>query len=148
MPDGPPRLGLAMAKKFVVGAVLIVLLSATAVASAVLLEVDKSIQVFQEASIPIPNIENELDKVDPGSPQTILVLGSDRRFGDGSIPPRSDTIIVVRLDPNKNATAILSIPRDLRVDIPGHGRDKINAAYAEGGPKLTVRTVKQLLQLP
>ncbi|MEA2131720.1 MAG: hypothetical protein QOJ85_4611, partial [Solirubrobacteraceae bacterium] len=49
MPDGPPRLGLAMAKKFVVGAVLIVLLSATAVASAVLLEVDKSIQVFQEA---------------------------------------------------------------------------------------------------
>jgi LCP family protein required for cell wall assembly len=114
----------------------------------VLLEVDKSIQVFQEASIPIPNIENELDKVDPGSPQTILVLGSDRRFGDGKIPPRSDTIIVVRLDPNKNATAILSIPRDLRVDIPGHGRDKINAAYAEGGPKLTVRTVKQLLQLP
>jgi LCP family protein required for cell wall assembly len=148
MPDGPPRLGLAMAKKFVVGAVLIVLLSATAVASAVLLEVDKSIQVFQEASIPIPDIENELDKVDPGSPQTILVLGSDRRFGDGTIPPRSDTIIVVRLDPNKNATAIMSIPRDLRVDIPGHGSDKINAAYAEGGPKLTVRTVKQLLQLP
>jgi LCP family protein required for cell wall assembly len=137
-----------MAKKFVVGAVLIVLLSATAVASAVLLEVDKSIQVFQEASIPIPDIENELDKVDPGSPQTILVLGSDRRFGDGKIPPRSDTIIVVRLDPDKNATAILSIPRDLRVDIPGHGRDKINAAYAEGGPRLTVRTVKQLLMLP
>jgi polyisoprenyl-teichoic acid--peptidoglycan teichoic acid transferase len=147
-PDGPPRLALAMAKKFVVGAVLIVLLSATAVASAVLLEVDKTIQVFQEASIPIPDIENELDKVDPGSPQTILVLGSDRRFGDGKIPPRSDTIIVVRLDPDKNATAILSIPRDLRVDIPGHGRDKINAAYAEGGPKLTVRTVKQLLMLP
>ncbi|HEY0345918.1 MAG TPA: LCP family protein [Solirubrobacteraceae bacterium] len=147
-PDAPPRLALAMAKKFVVGAVLIVLLSATAVASAVLLQVDKTIQVFQEASIPIPNIENELDKVDPGSPQTILVLGSDRRFGDGKIPPRSDTIIVVRLDPDKNATAILSIPRDLRVDIPGHGRDKINAAYAEGGPRLTVRTVKQLLMLP
>jgi LCP family protein required for cell wall assembly len=147
-PDGPPRLALAMAKKFVVGTVLIVLLSATAVASAVLLQVDKTIQVFQEASIPIPDIENELDKVDPGSPQTILVLGSDRRFGDGKIPPRSDTIIVVRLDPDKNATAILSIPRDLRVDIPGHGRDKINAAYAEGGPKLTVRTVKQLLMLP
>jgi LCP family protein required for cell wall assembly len=147
-PDGPPRLALAMAKKFAVGAVLIVVLSATAVASAVLLQVDKTIQVFQEASIPIPDIENELDKVDPGSPQTILVLGSDRRFGDGKIPPRSDTIIVVRLDPDKNATAILSIPRDLRVDIPGHGRDKINAAYAEGGPKLTVRTVKQLLMLP
>jgi LCP family protein required for cell wall assembly len=148
-PELPPRLGLAMAKKFVVGAVLIVLLSATAVASAVLLEVDKSIEVFQENSIPIPDIENELDKVDPGSPQTILVLGSDRRFTDGKgTPVRSDTIIVVRLDPDKKSTAILSIPRDLKVEIPGYGEDKINAAYAEGGPKLTVRTVKRLLGIP
>jgi LCP family protein required for cell wall assembly len=138
-----------MAKKFVIGAVLIVLLSATAVSSAVLLEVDKSIEVFQENSIPIPNIENELDKVDPGSPQTILVLGSDKRYTDGKgTPVRSDTIIVVRLDPDKKSTAILSIPRDLKVTIPGHGEDKINAAYAEGGPRLAVRTVKLLLGIP
>jgi LCP family protein required for cell wall assembly len=149
IPELPPRLGLAMAKKFVIGAVLIVLLSATAVASGVLLEVDKSIEVFQENSIPIPNIENELDKVDPGSPQTILVLGSDGRFTDGKgTPVRSDTIIVVRLDPDKKSTAILSIPRDLKVNIPGHGSDKINAAYAEGGPRLAVRTVKALLNIP
>jgi LCP family protein required for cell wall assembly len=148
-PELPPRLGLAMAKRFVIGAVLIVVLSATAVASGVLLEVDKSIEVFQENSIPIPDIENELDKVDPGSPQTILVLGSDGRYTDGKGDPvRSDTIIVVRLDPDKKSTAILSIPRDLRVEIPGHGMDKINAAYADGGPKLTVRTVKALLNLP
>src|SRR5882757_7595656 len=138
-----------MAKRFAIGAVLIVLLSATAVASGVLLEVDKSIEVFQENSIPIPNIENELDKVDPGSPQTILVLGSDGRFTDGKgTPVRSDTIIIVRLDPDKKSTAILSIPRDLKVDIPGHGEDKINAAYAEGGPRLAVRTVKALLNIP
>ena len=149
MPDLPPRLGLAMAKKFAIGAVLIVLLSATAVASGVLLEVDKSIEVFQENSIPIPHIENELDKVDPGSPQTILVLGSDKRFTDiKGDPVRSDTIIVVRLDPDKKSTAIMSIPRDLKVDIPGHGSDKINVAYALGGPRLAVRTVKQLLGLP
>jgi LCP family protein required for cell wall assembly len=148
-PELPPRLGLAMAKRFAIGAVLIVLLSATAVSSAVLLEVDKSIEVFQENSIPIPDIENELDKVDPGSPQTILVLGSDGRYTDGKGDPvRSDTIIVVRLDPDKKSTAILSIPRDLQVEIPGHGTDKINAAYAEGGPKLVVRTVKALLNLP
>ncbi len=148
-PEPPPRLGLAMAKRFAVGAVIIVLLSATAVASGVLLEVDKSIEVFQENSIPIVGIENELDKVDPGSPQTILVLGSDGRYTDGKgTPVRSDTIIVVRLDPDKKSTAILSIPRDLRVEIPGYGMDKINAAYAEGGPKLTVRTVKALLNLP
>jgi LCP family protein required for cell wall assembly len=138
-----------MAKKFAIGAVLIVLLSATAVASGVLLEVDKSIEVFQENSIPIPHIENELDKVDPGSPQTILVLGSDKRFTDiKGDPVRSDTIIVVRLDPDKKSTAIMSIPRDLKVDIPGHGSDKINVAYALGGPRLAVRTVKQLLGLP
>jgi LCP family protein required for cell wall assembly len=148
-PELPPRLGLAMAKRFVIGAAIIVLLSATAVSSAVLLQVDTSIQVFQENSIPIPNIENELDKVDPGSPQTILVLGSDKRFTDGKgIPVRSDTIIVVRLDPDKKSTAILSIPRDLKVEIPGHGEDKINVAYAIGGPRLAVRTVKLLLGLP
>ena len=78
--------------------------------------------VFQRESTPIPGIKNVLDKVDPGGPQTILVLGSDRRYGDGrTIPARSDTIIVVRLDPDKNATAIMSIPRDLKVEIPGYG---------------------------
>ena len=148
-PDLPPRMGLAMAKRFAIGAVLIVLLSATAVSSAVLLEVDESIQVFQDNTIPIPDIENELDKVEPGSPQTILVLGSDGRYNDGKgVPVRSDTIIVVRLDPNKKSTAILSIPRDLQTEIPGYGTDRINVAYALGGPKLVVRTVKALLNLP
>jgi LCP family protein required for cell wall assembly len=148
-PELPPRLGLAMAKKFAIGAVLIVLLSATGVASGVLLEVDKSIEIFQENSIPIPNIKNELDDVQPGQPQTILVLGADKRYTDGKGDPvRSDTIILVRLDPDKKSTAVMSIPRDLQVEIPGHGKDKINAAYALGGPRLTVRTVKTLLNLP
>ncbi|MGH2901686.1 MAG: LCP family protein, partial [Solirubrobacteraceae bacterium] len=105
--------------------------------------------VFQRNSTPIPGISNELDKVAPGSAQTILVLGSDRRYGQGKgEPPRSDTIIIVRLDPDKEATAVMSIPRDLKVEIPGVGTAKINAAYAEGGPKLTVRTVKNLLVIP
>jgi LCP family protein required for cell wall assembly len=148
-PELPPRLGLAMAKKFVIGAVLIILLSATAVASGVLLEVDKSIEIFQENSIPIPNIKNELDDVPAGQPQTILVLGADKRYTDATGDPvRSDTIILVRLDPDKKSTAVMSIPRDLQVDIPGHGMDKINAAYALGGPRLTVRTVKALVNLP
>ena len=76
----------------------------------------------------------------------MMILGSDQRFGDKKlgIKPRSDTIILVRLDPDKEATAVMSIPRDLKVDIPGHGNDRINAAYELGGPRLTVRTVKQL----
>ena len=49
----------------------------------------------------------------------------------------------MRLDPGKGV-ALLSLPRDLKVEIPGHGTDKINAAYTLGGPKLTIKTVKQL----
>ena len=146
--DETPRLGRDMWKRFLIGGVLVVLLSATAVASGVLLQVHETIEVFQEESTPIPGIKNELDTVDPGGPQTILVLGSDGRYGEKGIPVRSDTMIVVRLDPNKNATAVMSIPRDLRVEIPGRGTGKINTAFALGGPRLAVRTVKALLNIP
>ena len=143
-----PRLGWDMWKRFLIGGVLVVLLSATAVASGVLLQVHESIEVFQQESTPIPGIKSVLDEVDPGGPQTILVLGSDGRYGEKGLPVRSDTMIVVRLDPTQNATAIMSIPRDLKVQIPGVGTDRINAAYATGGPRLAVRTVKQLLGIP
>ena len=55
---------------------------------------------------------------------------------------RSDTIILVHIDAEKDFLSMLSIPRDLRVDIPGHGLNKINAAYAFGGPALLIRTVQ------
>jgi len=127
----------------------VIMLTATAVASGVLLQVHETIDVFQRNSTPIPGIQNELDQVEPGGPQTILVLGSDRRFGQTKgEPPRSDTIILVRLDPDKKATAVMSIPRDLKVEIPGRGTSKINTAYALGGPRLTVRAVKGLLGIP
>ena len=56
--------------------------------------------------------------------------------------------MLVRLDPDKEATAIMSLPRDLKVEIPGHGTDKINAAYELGGPELTLETVKAVTGLP
>jgi len=144
--DDTPRLGRGMAKGFALGGVLIVLLSAIAVATTLLLEVHKDIGFVREGSIPIPGIKGVLDDVPAGRPQTILLLGSDHRFGDGKgNRPRSDTIIVVRLDPEKHATAIMSIPRDLKVDVPGVGMTRINEAYHDGGPKLTVRTVRHLL---
>jgi LCP family protein required for cell wall assembly len=79
-----------------------------------------------------------------------MILGSDQRFGDKKlgIKPRSDTIILVRLDPDKEATAVMSIPRDLKVDIPGYQNDRINSAYELGGPRLTVKTVKKLFGKP
>src|SRR3954453_1835201 len=139
-----------MYKRFLLGALVVVLLSATTVATAALLEVKGAAQIFERESTPIAGIKDALDDVDPGGPQTILLLGSDRRFADikAKTPVRSDTIILVRLDPSKGATAIMSLPRDLKVSIPGHGTDKINAAYAIGGPQLTVKTVRNLLHIP
>ena len=108
-------------------ALLVIFFTATAVSSALLLEVHQDVTVFAREATPIPGIKNVLDEVPAGEPQTILLLGSDRRYGDGKgNPPRSDTIIVVRLEPDKNATAVMSLPRDLKVTIPGHGTDKIN----------------------
>ena len=52
--------------------------------------------------------------------------------------------MLVRTDPDRGRTSFLSIPRDLRVDVPGHGFAKINAAYQFGGPDLAVQTVKRL----
>lgn len=83
------------------------------------------------------------------SPNTILVLGSDARTknskepGAQSLPSRSDTIMLLRV--GGGHAARLSIPRDTVVNIPGHGVDKINAAYAIGGPALTITTVEQYL---
>jgi polyisoprenyl-teichoic acid--peptidoglycan teichoic acid transferase len=83
-----------------------------------------------------------------GKPQTLLLVGSDRRYGDERGDAHSDTLMLVRLDPKSNATTVMSIPRDLRVTIPGRGIDKINAAYGDGGLDLTTRTVKALLSTP
>jgi LCP family protein required for cell wall assembly len=80
------------------------------------------------------------------NPSTTLVLGSDRRPNAG--PGRSDSILLVRVDPGRNRIAELSIPRDLRVTIPGHGDDRINVAYALGGPALAIRTVQALTGIP
>lgn len=77
---------------------------------------------------------------------TTLVLGSDRRPNGGV--GRSDSILLVRVDPGANRIAELSIPRDLRVTIPGHGDDRINAAYTLGGPALAIETVRALTGIP
>jgi LCP family protein required for cell wall assembly len=84
------------------------------------------------------------------SAQTTLILGSDQRTkgtkepgASTSGPSRSDSILLVRTGGGHSAK--LSIPRDTIVDIPGHGRDKINAAYAYGGPGLATKTVSQYL---
>lgn len=81
---------------------------------------------------------------------TILVLGSDQRSDDNAEPgattegpSRADTVMLLRVGGGHNQR--LSIARDTRVDIPGRGRQPINAALAIGGPSLAVRTVEDYL---
>jgi len=82
----------------------------------------------------------------PGSPSAmnLLVLGSDNREDGTEQYGRSDTIILVHIDPDRNYLSVLSLPRDLRVEVPGYGLQKINAAFALGGGALTIKTVEQL----
>ncbi|MFL5894322.1 MAG: LCP family protein [Thermoleophilaceae bacterium] len=140
-------------KRFLLGSLLIVLCSASATAVAAWHEVDKVVAAFT-GTAHIKGIDTVIDQADPGKPQTILLIGSDKRSKyaidarRGLIgKPLSDTMILMRLDPSKGATALLSLPRDLKVRIPGHGIDKLNAAYSEGGARLTVRTIKGLTHI-
>jgi LCP family protein required for cell wall assembly len=93
-------------------------------------------------------LERLLANVDGGAPENILIIGSDKRADEPADPGRSDTAMLLRLDPDRNAIALMSIPRDLKVEIPGYGTEKFNAAYAYGGPKLALRVVKELTGLP
>ena len=83
-----------------------------------------------------------------GGPQTILLIGSDRRPNNStSKNGLSDTVLLVRLDPSQSTINMLSIPRDLKVEIPGYGIGKFNSAYSDGGPELSLRTLKQVTGL-
>ena len=70
----------------------------------------------------------------------ILLIGSDSRGEEGA---RSDTIMVAQYHPDKHTYKLISIMRDTYVDIPGHGKNKINAAFAFGGPELLRQTIKE-----
>ncbi|MFL5843911.1 MAG: LCP family protein [Solirubrobacteraceae bacterium] len=138
-----------MHRRFALGALMITILTAAATSTATLLEISDDVAIIRQGA-KIPDAERFLDDVDAGKPQTILILGSDRRYADrhDKSAARSDTILLIRLDPSKEATAVLSIPRDLMVDIPGYGRAKINEAYSAGGPNKTVETIKSLFHFP
>jgi LCP family protein required for cell wall assembly len=138
-------------------AVLIVL-AGVASASAALLQLEGAAKTFRDLSVDIDDkAKDALEDVPEGKPQTILLIGSDKRStksGDGQFRTRalSDTLMLARLDPDSGATAVLSIPRDTKAQIPlaggGVRTAKINEAYADGGEELTIRTVRNLLGVP
>ncbi len=81
-------------------------------------------------------------------PMSFLLLGVDNREGEND-SGRSDSMIVVTVNPKLKSTKMLSIPRDLRVQVPGDSEySKINSAYSKGGPKLAIQTVEEIFNIP
>ena len=140
--EHPPAPGWDMAKRFAIAAVLIIALSAGATATVALNKITSiAEEVFpklNEINAPKGVVAAEYN----GGPQTFLILGSDRRVGakdayDRENPPHSDTILLVRFDPEQEQTSVMSIPRDLMVNITTTSgqiyiKEKINAAYTIG----------------
>ena len=77
-------------------------------------------------------------------PYYVLLVGSDSRDSATMQTGNSDTIMLARIDPEKPAVSLVSIPRDVEVSLPDHGNQKINAAYAYGGPAGAVNAVSSL----
>jgi LCP family protein required for cell wall assembly len=159
--DRPPRLWWSMWKRFLVAAVLIMALSGAATATVALNTVSG---IANEVFPALSQINAPKGVVTPkysGGPQTFLILGSDRRAGaksayDRSNPPHSDTMLLVRFDPELGQTSVMSIPRDLMVNITTsqgayYPSEKINAAYtigskaggAKGGIVLAAETIEK-----
>jgi LCP family protein required for cell wall assembly len=132
-------------KRLLLGSLCLIVIAAGATSVAGWNEIDRITEAFEQGKQ--LKLERYLQSAESGEPQTIMLIGSDKRAESaigGSGGARSDTIMLVRLDPSERATALLSLPRDLKVRIPGYGTDKINAAYSYGGPKLTLRTVTKV----
>jgi LCP family protein required for cell wall assembly len=154
--ERPPRVGAVVLAKALAGVFTVFIATTAGVAGAGYLQIQPPAGRKGEPPAPPPIAEipdKALPDVEPGGPRTLLVLGSDRRaknstdaklYGQAA-QPHSDTIVLVRLDPKRNRIAVMSLPRDLAVTIPGYtDNTKINQAYDEGGPALTLETVKLL----
>lgn len=88
----------------------------------------------------------DLAKVKPQEPYNLLIMGVDKRPKDTQY--RSDSMMLARIDPKTKQVWMISIPRDMRAQIPGHGYQKINGAYALGKEQLAIDSVEKLTGVP
>ncbi len=161
--ERPPRLWTGMWRRFAIAGALIVLLCAGATAAVTVHTANRiADEVFPRLN-QIHTPKGLISSIYTGGPKTFLILGSDRRYRSKNAEereagPRSDTILLVRFDPEQEQTSVLSIPRDLLVTIkmPNGSPlypEKINAAYTLGsalpghdeGANLAAETVKSAL---
>lgn len=153
-PDPKPRGLVVLFGKVVLWAIVAALMLAAGIAGGTYLYVEQDIAAsLGPRSADVVIAQKELDAVIPGEPTTALVLGYDKRAGvEAGETGHSDTLMLVRADPNLETVTMLSFPRDLVVDIHGckNGvfRDRINAAYALCGSSAAIDTVRQLTNVP
>ncbi len=100
-----------------------------------------------DAQLPEESLRPAPDEPAPdgAAPIDVVLMGSDSRDEGNLEAGRSDTLMVAHLSGDRQKAYLISFPRDMWVEIPGHGQDKINAAFAYGGTALTVQTVESLL---
>jgi polyisoprenyl-teichoic acid--peptidoglycan teichoic acid transferase len=134
--------------RFTLASVVIIAVTAAATSASILLYIGSIADALSHNNKLQSKVERFLAQTNGGEPENILIIGSDKRASEPEDPGRSDTTLLLRLDPDRNAIALMSIPRDLKVEIPGFGTEKFNAAYTYGGPKLTLQVVKELTGLP
>jgi polyisoprenyl-teichoic acid--peptidoglycan teichoic acid transferase len=135
--EGPK---VALWPRFLAASLVIVIAMATATSVSILLYLSD----IAKGLGGIKGVQHQLQESVGGDPQNILILGSDKRPDLKGDPGRSDTTMMLRVDPDNDAIALLSLPRDLKVNIPGYGIGKLNDAYTVGGPQKTLKVVHQL----
>jgi polyisoprenyl-teichoic acid--peptidoglycan teichoic acid transferase len=143
-----PRRRWSWKRRIGVGLVLAILLAAVwAIAGYVSFRsgVEKANDRMQKTSPGIDRVLTSQDGALLSNPTTILLLGRDYANTDQRVTlNHSDSIMLLHTDPDRHRLAYLSIPRDLRVPVPGHGETKINTAMQLGGPELVVQTIRGL----
>ena len=152
-PPPPPRSGRSLALRILGWAVLALAVLVGGTAGGVYLYAHEAVANTAAKSPGVKEAAKALDVVLPGQPAIALVIGYDRRANEGKgTPSRSDTLMLVRADPDGQTISMLSFPRDLRVEVRCPGKasyvDKINSAYAACGPKGALATVSSLTGLP
>ena len=107
--------------------------------------VNSQLNTGGKTSEELENINEQLVSSNFNEPFYMMLIGSDKREGDDEGGARSDTNIVVRVDPTTNSATLVSIPRDTMINIDGYGYCKFNAAYSYGGAALAIKEASELL---
>ncbi len=153
-PPHSDRAGLGLLGRILLAVLLAILSVALGVAGGTYLWFHQSVEAVRAHSVDVKVAQKALDVAIPGQAAVALVVGYDFRVGDDPTSSRSDTLMLIRADPDSKTISLLSFPRDLIVPVycPGSGSsavyDRINSAYARCGSKGTLETVRKLTGIP